>query len=202
MSTATLDSPVEVIQSATRHSRTLRIWHAIGRRLRLVYARCRHPRVTFGVMCDVRSGLSLTLGRDAVVSFGHRCVIDREMTIECDGELSIGARTIFGHHCTIAAAESIQIGADCLIAEMVSIRDHDHRFDRLNVPIRLQGRVTAPIRIGDNVWLGSKVTVVKGVSIGDNAIVGANSVVTKDIPADAVAVGAPARVIRMRNGHA
>jgi acetyltransferase-like isoleucine patch superfamily enzyme len=102
------------------------------------------------------------------------------------GKLHIGHRTIFGHHCTLAARDSLIIGDDCLIAEMVSIRDHDHCFDRLDVPIREQGAVSAPIKIGRNVWLGAKVTVVKGITIGDNAIVGANAVVTKDIPANAI----------------
>jgi acetyltransferase-like isoleucine patch superfamily enzyme len=81
---------------------------------------------------------------------------------------------------------------------MVSIRDHDHCFDRLDIPVREQGAVSAPITIGRNVWIGAKVTVTKGISIGDNAIVGANAVVTKDIPANAIAVGIPARVIRTR----
>lgn len=133
------------------------------------------------------------------VSFGERCILDRSLTIESEGVLKVGDRTIFGHHCTVAAVESVEIGEDCLIAEMVSIRDHDHCFDRTDVPIRDQGSIKAPVRIGNNVWLGSKVTVVRGVSIGDNAIVGANSVVTKDIPANAIAVGAPAKVVRIRH---
>lgn len=121
------------------------------------------------------------------------------MSIEAYGEIEVGRGTIFGHHCTIASQESIVIGEDCLIAEMVSIRDHDHCFDRLDVPIREQGATVAPVRIGRNVWLGAKVTVGKGVTIGDNAVIGANAVVTRDVPANAVAVGIPARVIRMRD---
>ncbi|NMB23268.1 MAG: sugar O-acetyltransferase, partial [Corynebacterium sp.] len=53
--------------------------------------------------------------------------------------------------------------------------------------------------IGEDVWLGGGVTVVGGVSIGDRAVIGAGAVVTRDIPADAIAVGSPARVIRMRD---
>ncbi|PQV63701.1 Hexapeptide repeat of succinyl-transferase [Abditibacterium utsteinense] len=81
---------------------------------------------------------------------------------------------------------------------MVSIRDHDHRFDNLEIPIREQGIVSAPVVIGKNVWLGAKVTVLKGVTIGDNAVVGANAVVTKNLPKNAIAVGIPAKVIRLR----
>ncbi len=171
------------------------------RRIRLVYLRMRFPSARFGNRCDIRSGFHLLLSPRARLEVGTQCVLDRDMTIECTGKLHIGHRTIFGHHCTLAARDSLIIGDDCLIAEMVSIRDHDHCFDQLDVPIREQGAVSAPIKIGRNVWLGAKVTVVKGITIGDNAIVGANAVVTKDIPANAIAVGIPARVIRMRQAE-
>jgi maltose O-acetyltransferase len=60
--------------------------------------------------------------------------------------------------------------------------------------------VTKPIKIGNNVWIGAKATILKGVTIGDGAIIGANAVVTKDLLANGVAVGNPAKVIKMR-GH-
>jgi acetyltransferase-like isoleucine patch superfamily enzyme len=128
--------------------------------------------------------------------FGERCILDRHLTVECAGELLVGARTIFGHHCTIGANESVQIGPNCLIAEMVSIRDSDHATAEKTLPYRDQGHVTAPVVIGRNVWLGSKVVVIRGVTIGDNAVVGAGAVVTRDIPPDTLAVGVPARVVR------
>lgn len=186
--------------SADAEPRVRRFLPAVMRRLRLCYARLRHPRISWGQGCDVHGGLWIRSGRDAVIEFGEKCVIDRFMTIECHGQLSVGARTILGHHCTIASHRSIRIGNDCLIAEMVSIRDHDHRFGRLDMPTREQGMTCAPVKIGNNVWLGAKVTVVKGVTIGDNVVVGANAVVTRDIPANAVAMGIPARVVRMRDG--
>lgn len=78
--------------------------------------------------------------------------------------------------------EKISIGKDSLIAEGVTIRDQDHQFDLTEIPIRLQGSTTDAIIIGEDVWLGAKATILKGVRIGDHAIIGANSVVTKDIP--------------------
>ena len=170
----------------------------LSRRIRLLVAHVRYPRVTWGKGCDVRAGLRLRTGPASVVSFGVQCVLDYDMTVECYGSLLVGSRTIFGHHCTLASLETISIGEDCLIAELVSIRDHDHGFDSLEIPVREQGYKSAPVHIGRNVWLGAKVTVVRGVSIGDNAIIGANAVVTKDIPANAIAVGVPARIVRMR----
>lgn len=179
-----------------------RILAAMLRRFRLLLTRLRYSRVRFGAKCDVRARVDLRVGPEATVEFGEGCVLDRDLTVECDGILRVGNRTIFGHHCTLAVRSSMIIGEDCLIAEMVSIRDHDHRFDRLDLTTREQGEVVAPVRIGRNVWLGAKVTVAKGITIGENAIVGANAVVTKDIPANAIAAGVPARVIRMRGGSA
>lgn len=60
--------------------------------------------------------------------------------------------------------------------------------------------IPSPVKIGKNVWIGSNSTILPGVTIGDNAIIGAGSVVTKDIPADMIAVGNPAKVIRSING--
>lgn len=138
----------------------------------------------------------ITMTPGAKVSFGEYCVLDRHLTIEAEGELVIGPRTIFGHHCTIGAKDSVSIGADCLIAEMVSVRDSDHAISDSELPYREQGHVAAPVVIGQNVWLGSKVVVAKGVRIGDNAVVGAGAVVTRDVPANSLAGGVPARVIR------
>ncbi len=137
----------------------------------------------------------------ARVQFGARCVLDNDLTIEAGGRLEIGARTIFGHHGTLASRALLIIGEDCLIAEFVSIRDHDHCFDSLEIPVREQGETVAPVRIGRNVWIGAKATITKGVTIGDHAIIGANAVVTRDIPAHAIAGGVPARVIRWRTAE-
>ena len=147
----------------------------------------------------MRARFCLRQAAGARVEIGEGCVLDNDLTIECRGTLEIGRGTIFGHHCTVAALDSVVIGEDCLIAEMVSIRDHNHRFERLDVPYRDQGMEIAPVRIGRNVWLAAKVTVAAGVPIGDNTVVGANAVVTKDLPANAVAAGVPARVLRLRS---
>ncbi len=176
-----------------------RIFTAIQRRARLTYLRVRFPRAILGAGSDIRAGFKLRLAPDAQFQTGDNCILDYDTTIECSGALNIGKRVIFGHHCTIGCKEFIEIGDDCLLAEMVSIRDHDHNFARTDIPIRAQGATAAPVVIGRDVWLGAKVTILKGVTIGDGAIIGANAVVTRDIPALAIAVGIPARVIKMRD---
>ena len=87
-----------------------------------------------------------------------------------------------------------------LIAPNCYITDHDHFWLDPNDPPRFSTRLLhAPTRIGDNVWLGEKVSVLKGVTIGRNCIIGSNSVVTRDIPPYSVAIGSPARVVRSWN---
>ena len=91
------------------------------------------------------------------------------------------------------------VGQDCLIAELVYFGTMTTLRSAPESRTRLQGEDVAPVRIGNNVWLGAKVTVLKGVSIGDEAIVGANAVVSSDLPRGAVAVGIPARIIKTRS---
>ncbi len=171
----------------------------LRRRLVLRLVRLRFPRVAFGPRCDVRRGVTFRVGRGATVRIGEGCVIDGGTVLDCaSGRLEVGASTVFGHHCTVAALEQVVIGRRCLIAELVSIRDHDHRFTDPGRPILEQGMECAPVVIGDDVWLGAKVTVTRGVTIGSGTVVGANSVVTRDLPAGVVAVGAPAVPVRRR----
>ena len=178
----------------------LRVRAGLRRRVGLAVTRLRHPRVTFGPLCDVRSGARFTVARGATVRIGAGCVLDHGFTLEAAGTLPVGDRTVFGHHCTVAADERVEIGAGCLLGELVSVRDHDHAFDRSDVGILDQGRATAPVVIGDDVWVGAKATITRGVTIGRGAVVGAHAVVTHDLPAGCVAVGVPARIVRMRDG--
>lgn len=172
---------------------------AVRKRVSLQYFRLLYGRDAFGDGCDIRARCKVILRPGGQLRFGPRCVIDSDMTLEVTGRLEVGADTVFGHHCTIATRSSVSIGAYCLVAELVSIRDHDHNFKSLDEPTVAQGACVAPVVIGQNVWLGAKVTVLRGVTIGDNAVVGAGAVVTRDVPANAVAAGVPARVLRMRS---
>ncbi len=171
------------------------LW-SLRRRLHLVLVRVQHPGASFGAGCDIRSGMKLLILGSGIVRVGSKVVIDRCATIECRGSLDVGSRTVFGHHVTIGVRESVIIGCDCLIAEMVSIRDHDHGFQDETMPMREQEPVAASVVIGDNVWIGSKATITRGAHIGHGAIVGANSVVTHDVAAGTIVGGVPARVIR------
>jgi len=114
--------------------------------------------------------------------------------------LEIGDGTSIQPFVHLAAVAGLRIGRDCLFASHVYITDHDHDWRDGDVPARLQPQLLAdPVTIGNGVWLGERVCVLKGVTIGDGAIVGAGAVVTKDIPPRCIAVGAPARVVKRWN---
>jgi len=110
--------------------------------------------------------------------------------------IRIGNNTVFSNDITIIAEREVTIGERCLIGDRLTIFDNDaHEIDP-STRTRSYGKA-APVNIGNNVWIGSVVTILKGVKVGDNSIIAANSVVTKDVPANAIVAGNPAKIIKM-----
>ncbi|MBK5110839.1 MAG: acyltransferase [Thermoleophilia bacterium] len=146
------------------------------------------------------SGLQLQTGRDASIEFGKFVWIGHGTKIRChEGSVEIGPKSVFGQECTISAYEKVRIGAECVVADRTMFIDFDHGVVEVERAIRHQGIYTEEVRIGSNVWIGYGACVLRGVRVGDNAIIGANSVVTRDVPANAVVGGVPARILRMRD---
>jgi lipopolysaccharide O-acetyltransferase len=110
-------------------------------------------------------------------------------------KLHIGNNVNFNDFVHIACAQEIYIGDNCLIASKVIITDHNHEFLPFKVAPILRGLICNPVIIKNNVWIGENVVILPGVTVGESAVIGANSVVNSDVPAFAIAVGAPARVI-------
>jgi acetyltransferase-like isoleucine patch superfamily enzyme len=143
--------------------------------------------------------LQLQIGRTGSIDFGRFAWIGHGTKIRChEGVVEIGDKTVLGQECTISAYQRVRIGQQCVVADRAMFIDFDHTVSDPELPIRRQGIYKRDVVVGSNVWIGYGVQVLRGVRIGDNAIIGSGAVVTRDIPANAVAAGVPARVIRMR----
>ncbi len=124
--------------------------------------------------------------------------IYRDVLIQGSGKITIGYRSFIGSFSIIGCNDEITIGENVMIAQSVSIRDTDHNFEDTDKPMIQQGTTTAPVIIGDDVWIGYGAVITKGIRIGSGSIIAANAVVTKDVPPKTIVGGVPAKVIRSR----
>lgn len=129
------------------------------------------------------------------VDFMGSAVIDPFCRLQGVPKITIGNNVYINANCHFLG--EIFIGDHVQIGPQTIIWGRDHKI-RKNDLIKNQGHVNKPVKIGNDVWLGARVTVLKGVNIGEGAVIGAGAVVTKDIPPYAIAVGNPARVIKYR----
>ena len=142
-------------------------------------------------------------GKPSVQNWGKLVIGDRvrlvstvarlEIVVE-DGLLEIGEGSFINYGCSIGATQLVRIGAHCSIGTYTILMDND--YHRLEPERRYERPESAPIILQENVWLGARVIVLRGVTIGAGSAVGAGSVVTHDLPPRSLAVGVPARVIR------
>lgn len=123
-------------------------------------------------------------------SSSGRVVISERTTIDggtvcrsSSGELTIGSHVYINRNCNIVSHKQIKIGSKCTIGPNVCIYDHDHNFHSRN---RDTEYICKPIIIGDNVWIGSNVVIIKGVTIGDNAVIAAGAIVRSDVPPNSI----------------
>ena len=156
-------------------------------------------RLLLDGLAFVGPGCSLEVGKKATLELGRWSWVGHGCKIRChEGAVSIGAKTVLGQECTISSFQHVSIGRECVIADRVMLIDFDHGMVEVDRPIRLQGIYKRDVRVGNNVWIGYGACILRGVTVGDNAVIGTNAVVTKDVPANAVVGGVPARLIRMR----
>jgi len=146
-------------------------------------------------------GIEVPRHHDRIVL--ESCGLDRGVvllvTASETGEplITIGPGVYINRNTMIDASEAIHIGPQAMIGPNCYITDHDHGFNA-DRPVGDQPLHGKPTHIGRDAWLGAGVTVLKGVTVGEGAIIGAGAVVTKDIPANAIAAGVPAKVMGTR----
>ena len=114
---------------------------------------------------------------------------------DCGKNIHIGENVFINSNCTMQDQGGIFIGDNVLIGHNACLLTLNHNED----PKKRPKPIPAPIKIGNGAWLGSNVTVLPGVTIGDGAIIAANAVVTKDVDADTIVAGIPAKVVRKVN---
>lgn len=146
----------------------------------------RDTKIGDDVRIELRGG-SLVLGEG--VDIRARC------TIGVGGTVHLAGHNVLQHGVTIHCDERVAVGEWTSMGEYASIVDSSHTYDGADQWFVANIR-TAPVTIGANTWIGAKVTVARGVTIGDRAVIAANSVVVKDVPADHLASGVPAQVLR------
>ena len=115
-------------------------------------------------------------------------------------EIVIGNNVVFNTDIHIGCINRIEIGNNCLFASRIYITDHDHgdtsNETLLQAPLDRALFSKGPVIIKDNVWVGEGVAILSGITIGENAIIATNAVVTKDVPANAIVGGIPAKIIK------
>ncbi|WP_336789969.1 acyltransferase [Gordonia malaquae] len=120
-------------------------------------------------------------------------------SIRChEGSLRIGDKAVFGCNNVVNAYLDIEVGGSTLVADWCYICDFDHVTDNIDVPIKDQGIVKGPVRIGADTWVAAKVTVLRNTIVGRGSVLGAHAVVRGEIPDYSIAVGAPARAVKNR----
>lgn len=138
----------------------------------------------------------ITVGSDVFVGAGAWLQVLPGPTGE--GRIEIGDGTSLAGGCVLSSAASVRLEPRVLFARNVYVADHRHAFADGTRAVLDQGiEQVAPVTIGAGAWLGENVVVGPGVTIGRGAVIGANAVVLADVPDRAVAVGAPARVVRL-----
>jgi len=166
-------------------------------------AQIKCPRLYLGRGCFIDDEVTIYAHSDGGdVRLGDRVHLYRGTIIEvgAGGSVHIGADTHVQAGCNLKGfLGSVTIGRNVQIAPNCGFSPYEHNFEDRSAAIKSQGiRSAGDIVLEDDVWLGLGVAVLEGVRIGKGAVIGAGAVVTKDIPAYAIAVGVPARVIRVR----
>lgn len=165
---------------------------------KIFFSKARLIRLPF----DIRNRRFIKIGANFTTGFG--CRLEAFPTDHNNHDsLVIGKNVELNDYVHIAAGEKVVIGDDVLIASRVFISDLNHGnytgIDQDNPLVKPNDRKlsTKPVIINDNVWIGESVCILAGVTIGKGSVIGAMSVVTKNIPEFSIAVGSPAKVVKM-----
>ena len=177
----------------------------LGWNVRIEYPHC----LSVGDDVSIEDNSYLHCLSERGVKIGSHSSIDRNLWLHCGGTpdnydhgyFEIGNYSYIGCNGVMGAGGGVRIGDHVLIGQGVSIHAESHVFAEVNKRIDEQGVIFRGVVVEDDVWIGSRATILDGVTIGQGAVIGAGAVVTTSIPAYAIAVGVPARVIGTRRAQ-
>lgn len=155
----------------------------------------RWVRLEDGVLLSALGRGNIQLGNQVRIGAYSRLIIATTLG-DLGAFIQIGNNVGIGEYAYLGGAGGLNIGNDCIIGQYFSCHPENHNFNDTSRPIRLQGVNRKGIQIGNNCWIGAKVTVLDGVTIGEGSVIAAGAVVHKDIPARSVVGGVPARIIK------
>jgi len=163
---------------------------------------------------QIRAGRNLILEHDVHLSalskngivIGDHVTIAKYSVLVCTGVIAnkgvgirIGNNSAIGAQSFLGGQGGIVIGNDVIMGPQVKIFSENHNFDSQDVPIRKQGESRSGVVIGDNCWIGAGVTILDGVLVGEGCVIAAGSIVTKSLPNNSIAIGVPAKIVKIRN---
>jgi acetyltransferase-like isoleucine patch superfamily enzyme len=138
-------------------------------------------------------------GSTSSIELGEQILVGRGSILSCnESTIRVGNFVSIGPFCFFASKSYIQVGSNVSIGSGTHLMAGGHAFDDLATPVIRQRRLSKGIVVEDGAWIGTGTKILDGVTIGRDSIIGAGAVVTEDIPAESIAVGVPARVIRSR----
>jgi acetyltransferase-like isoleucine patch superfamily enzyme len=162
----------------------------------------RHPHkihIGSNVVVDDNCLLDAKGDTNRGIRIGDGVFIGRNTILSCkNGDIALADGANIGFNCEIFSASRVTIGKRVLMAAYSYVIGGDHDFSDPARPVLEQARTSAGVTIGDGVWMGAGAKVLDGVTIGDGAVIGAAAVVRDAVPASAIAVGIPARVVGTR----
>jgi acetyltransferase-like isoleucine patch superfamily enzyme len=167
---------------------------------RFLAHRIRHPHVQLRGMIFLGRRVELKARRHhGRLVLGPWCWIGNDNKLRAhEGNLRLGPKVVLGRDNVVNAYLDVEIGEHALLSDWIYICDFDHGIERLDIPIAKQGIVKSPTRIGADVWVGEKASILRGADIGAGSVIASQSLVKGRIPSFSIAVGTPARVVRSR----
>jgi len=148
----------------------------------------------------IRFGKGVTLGHGVMIDGLSKNGVSIGVITRLGTGFSIGKNSGIGGFSFVGAGGGVKIGDNVIMGQYISFHSENHNFDRVDVPIKDQGVTRKGIVIGDDCWVGAKVTFIDGCDVGSGCVIAAGSVVRGKIPPNSVIGGVPAKVIKNRSG--